>query len=246
MVRKRHITGIIVILLLATACSKTNPGDCFMNTGSITTEVRTVSPFSYLHMMNNVDVFITYAPDYAVEVRAGKNIISGIKTTVNGKMLSISNENSCNWVRSYDSPIEVYISVPRLDSVLYESSGNLTSVNKFIGDTIRLDVLEGAGSINLWVDMNRTRMNLHYGTADLNLKGHSHISYLYSAGYGPADLSQLQTEFTYMTNNSTNNCRINCDLELHVEIFNVGDVYYSGDPQEIHRNITGSGQLYKE
>ena len=246
MVRTTRTIGIIIIMLLAISCSKMNPGDCFKNSGSVSTQVRVASPFSYLHMKNNVDVFLTYTQEYSIEVRAGKNIIPGIKTSIEGNTLSISNENSCNWVRSYNSPIEVYIGLPRLDGIIYQSSGNLTSVNKFIGDSIKLDILEGAGSINLWIDMKKTRISLAYGTADVNVKGYSHLSYLYSDGYGPADLSKLQTEFTYMSSNSTNNCRVRARLELHVGISNVGDVYYSGDPLEVHRNITGTGKLYKE
>ncbi len=246
MVRTQRTISLLIITLLAISCSKTNPGDCFKNTGSVSTEVRVATPFSYLHMNNNVDVFLTYDQNYAIEVRAGKNIIPGIKTTIQGNTLTISNENTCNWVRSYNSPIEVYISVPKLDSIVYQSSGNLTSVNQFVGDSIKLDVLEGAGSINLWIEMIKSRINLSYGTTDLTIKGYSHINYLYAEGYGPADLSELQTEFTYMTNNSTNNCRVRSRLQLHVEIFNVGDVYYSGDPQEIHTDITGTGKLYEE
>ena len=160
MVRIGRIISIIIITLFAISCSKTNPGDCFKNTGSVSTEVRVATPFSYLHMNNNVDVFLTYDQNYAIEVRAGKNIIPGIKTTIERNTLTISNENTCNWVRSYSSPIEVYISVPKLDSIVYQSSGNLTSVNQFIGDSIKLDVLEGAGSINLWIEMIKSRVNL--------------------------------------------------------------------------------------
>jgi len=223
-----------------------NPGDCFKNTGSVTTETREITPYSYIHMNNNVDVFLTHSPEYSIEVRAGKNIIPGIKTELSGKTLTISNENTCNWVRSYDSPIEVYLGLPQIDSIVYQSSGNLTSLNKFSGEEIKLDVLEGGGSINLWLDMVRSSMNLHYGTVDLTIKGYSHIMYLYSGGYGPADLSGTNTEFTYMTNNSTNNCRVKANNTLQVKIANVGDVYYSGDPLEISKIITGDGDLYKE
>ncbi|HSG68643.1 MAG TPA: DUF2807 domain-containing protein [Bacteroidales bacterium] len=239
------IVWSFMIVMLA-SCSKMNPADCFKNAGQVSTESRPAESFRYLHMQNNVDVFLTYSNEYSIEVRAGKNIIPGIKTRISDNTLTISNENTCNWLRSYDSPLAVYLGVPLLDSIVYQSSGNLTTLNKFAADSIQIDVLEGAGSIDLWLDTHKSRINLHYGTVDLKVRGHSHISYLYSAGYGPADLSSLETEFTYMTNNSTNICRVRARLELHVEIFNVGDVYYSGDPAEIGSWITGTGRLIKE
>jgi hypothetical protein len=236
---------LISLLFLAASCQKFDPGDCFTNAGPVSAEEREVSPYQYLHLKNNVDVFISYAQEYSITVRAGKNVIQGIKTSISGKTLTITNENRCNWIRSYDKPLEVYLGLPRIDSILYESSGNLTSLNKFTGDSIRLEVLEGAGSINLWLNMQKSRFNIHYGTVDLKVRGYSHISYLYSGGYGPADLRDLNTVFHYMTNNSTNNCFVRASLELQVKIFNVGDVYYYGDPASVSLEGDGSGKLYK-
>lgn len=241
----RNYIYIFIIMLISVSCGK-DPGGCFRSTGSITTETRQVEAFRYLQMENNVDVFLTYNASQKVEVRAGENIIPNIKSSVSNQTLTISNENSCNWVRSYDKPIEVYISTPVLDSIVYKASGNLTSTNQFEGDSIKLDILEGAGSINLWLDMRRSIFNLSYGTADLTVKGYSHISQIYSEAYGPADLRDLRTEFTYLTNNSTNNCYVWATLELECIIENVGDVYLWGNPPTVAKWGSGSGVLYKQ
>lgn len=244
--KTKHSIMLILILLFSSSCEKFQPGDCFKNTGEITEESRELTAIKYLHMYNNVDVYVKYDPNYSVLVKAGKNVIPGIKTSVSEQTLTIENVNSCNWVRSFDNPIEVYISTPELDSIVYQSSGNLIFTNQFVGDSIKIDVLEGAGSIDLWLEMVKSRINLAYGTADLNVKGHSHLSYLHSEAYGPADLSALNTEFTFMTNKSTNNCRVRARLELDVAIYNVGDVYYSGNPNIINADIAGPGKLIKE
>lgn len=238
-------TLYILVLFLAASCSKINPGDCFKNSGATTTESRDITEFRYLHMQDNVDVYITYSQDYAIEVRAGKNIIGGIKTEVSGQRLSIRNDNSCNWVRSYDRPLEVHVKTPVLDSIVYMASGNLTFTNQFRSDSIKLDVLEGAGSISLWLDMQRSKFNLHYGTVDLNVKGYSNVSFLYSGGYGPANLRNLSTAFSFLTSNSTNNCYIRASLELEATIQNVGDVHYWGDPATLSLDRSGSGNFIK-
>ena len=245
---REHVKIAVMIFAatLSAACSKLNPGDCFKNAGPVSTQTRSAESFRYIHMKNNIDVFITYGQEYGIEVRAGKNMMTGIKTEIDNRTLTISNENTCNWLRSYDSPLEVYITTPAIDSIVYMSSGNLTCLNTYAADSIQIDVLEGAGSINLLLNTKKSVVNLHYGTVDLTMKGHSHLNYIYSAGYGPADLSKLDTEFSYLTNNSTNNCRVRARLELYVEIHNVGDVYYSGDPAEIKSWITSTGKLIKE
>ena len=241
----RNYIYIIVIVLVTVSCGK-DPGGCFRSTGSITTEPRTVESFRYLQMENNVDVFVTYGSSQKVEVRAGENIIPNIKTSVSGQSLTIRNENTCNWVRSYEKPIEVYITTPVLDSIVYKASGNLTFTNQFVGDSIKLDILEGAGSINMWLDMRRSMFNLSYGTADLTVKGYSHISHVYSEAYGPADLRNMSSDFTYLTNASTNNCYIRANLEVECIIENVGDVYLWGNPPTVAKWGSGTGQLYKQ
>lgn len=242
----RVVILFLMIGLIALSCSKMNPGDCFKNTGPVTEEERDVSAFNYIHMQNNVDVFVSQEQSYSVTVRAGKNIIPGIKTNISGRTLTISNDNTCNWVRSYESPIEVYLGVPKLDSIVYESSGNLKFLNQYQADSLKLDVLEGAGSIDIWVNTHRSWFSLQYGTADLTVKGYSHINYLYSGGYGPADLRDLNTTFNYVTNNSTNNCFVRSEYTLEVIIPNVGDIYYWGDPPIVTMEITGEGKLYKQ
>ena len=246
MVKLGRATGIILIFILGVSCSKIQPGDCFKNTGTITVESRNTPPFTNIQMNNNVDVFLTDNPNHTVEVRAGKNIIPGIKTEVSGNTLIISNENTCNWVRNYESPIEVYLGMPQVDSIIYQASGNLTSMNQFTCDSIYLNVLEGAGSIKLWVNVRISMISLQYGTADISYKGYSHISYLYSGGYGPVDLSQMNCEYSYVTNNSLNNCKVRSNLSLEAEIHNKGDVYYSGDPAYVSSWETSTGKLIKE
>lgn len=246
MSRKLHIIPLMVILLLAGSCDKMNPVDCFTNSGPVTTEERGSSSFRFIEMNDNVDVYLSYSPEYSIEVRSGKNIIPGIKTDIENETLRISNENTCNWVRSYKTPIEVHVSAPVIDSIVYQSSGNLISSNQFINDSLKIDVLEGGGSIQLWVDLTKGFFNLHYGTVDLNIRGSVHINYLSSRAYGPANLQDLETEFTYMSTYSTNNCRVRATNTLHVTIMNVGDVYYSGDPEFLQLDRQGDGNLYKE
>jgi hypothetical protein len=242
----RKISLLFIIAMAISSCSKVNPGDCFKSNGPVTSEEREVSSFTYLELKDNVDVYLTYAPEYRITVRAGKNIIPGIKTELSGYSLTISNENTCNWVRSYESPIEVYLSFPKIDSIHYMASGNLSSTNQLVGDSLNLDVLEGAGSINLWIHMKRSWFYLHYGTADLTVKGYSHINHLYSEGYGPADARDLNTVFSYVTNKSTNDCFVRSSLELEATIDNVGDVYYWGNPPTVSRSGSGSGSLIEQ
>ncbi len=235
----------IFILLLIFSCEKYNLGDCFKNTGEIISEERSLSEFSSILLKDNINLILTYGNEQSVIVEAGKNLMSSIHTEVNDKQLTISNISSCNWVRSYDKPINLYLTSNTLDSIIYRSCGDITCTNTLEYDTLLIQVMEGCGSINLDLNTQKVLLKEIYGTVDFTLKGKTFTSYIYSAGYGPFNCSELETNNTFVVNKSPNDFYVKASDILEVTIDNLGNVYYSGNPAKIYSTITGEGKLIK-
>lgn len=244
---KQKIKTIISIflLLLIFSCEKYNLGDCFKNTGKIISEERSLSEFSSILLKDNINLILTYGNEQSIIVEAGKNLMSSIHTEVNDKQLTISNTSSCNWVRSYDKPINLYLTFNILDSIIYRSSGDITCTNTLECDTLLIQVMEGCGSINLDLNTQKVFLKEIYGTVDFTLKGKTFTSYIYSAGYGPFNCRELETRNTFVVNQSTNDFYVKASDILEATIDNLGNVYYSGNPAKICSTITGEGRLIK-
>ena len=75
--------------------------DCLKSTGDIIKEQRFVKDFTTLVVHDNIFVTLTQDTENSLEVEAGENLLSLIKTDVDGGTLTITNDNSCNWVLSY-------------------------------------------------------------------------------------------------------------------------------------------------
>jgi hypothetical protein len=234
---------VLLISVVFYSCKK-DPGDCFKSTGEVIKEERQFEDFSTIVLNDNIDLLLIPSNSNTLTVSAGKNIMSKIITETKGDTLVISNNNSCNWVRSYSVPIEVSLPVNHLNEIIYQAIGNINCSDTIFSDSLSINVIEGAGDINIITNSYLSRANIHYGTADLKLRGVCVLSFVYSVSFGLVDNRELKASQIYAITKSSNDIYLNAQNILSIEIGNIGNVYYKGNP-EISLSGSGSGQLLK-
>lgn len=240
---------ITVLLLLAVCffhgCQK-DDGSCITSTGKITRENRTALPFHYVEVNDNINLFLTQdTAFYSIVVEAGENLIQGITTETDSGRLVLRNRNTCNWLRSFSVPVNVYLTFSKLDTLVFQAAGNVTCSNHWTNDSIVVNIVEGAGNISLKLDIFKSVIQIHYGTVRLDASGFSQVTFISSQGYGPFHAEELFSKFTYVYTFSPNDVFVYASEQLGVEIGNIGNVYYLGDPKDISANIYGKGKLIK-
>jgi hypothetical protein len=231
--------------LLLIRCGK-DDGICVGSTGKIITETRPVSIFNYIEVYDNINLILTQDTNrIEVMVEAGENLIDGITTEITNKRLSIKNQNSCNWLRSFEVPVNVYITYKQLDTLVTHAAGNITGTNAWTNHEIVFIVEEGGGTIDLSLNVFKSYLEVSYGTFALNFKGYSQVTYISDIGYGPLNAEMLDSKFTYIYTGSPNDIFVTASVEITAEILNTGNVYYRGDPTQISTQSSGSGKLIK-
>lgn len=213
------------------------------STGDKITEYRNVSGFSKITLHNNVDLILHPGKPFECKVTAGENLLDLVTTEVDQGTLTIRNKNKCNWVRSFKNKFTVELSLPSIQYIYYTGSGNITCADTIRESLFNMDGWTCSGSISLLFNCSTTWLSLHTGTADLKASGFSGVSYVYNSGSGPMECSRLQTGYTYVTNASTNDCYIQVTKELGAKIVLQGDIYYSGTPYKVEKEILGDGTL---
>lgn len=236
------IMPMLAILAFASSCAKEG-GNCITNSGTVIRQARYVGDFDSIAVYDFVDVFIRQDTLNAVEIEAGQNIISGITTRVENRKLILRNLNECNWLRSYNKPINVHVAVKNLRGIYYESSGNVTSVNTITSPLLALDVWGGCGTIDLELNLYEGFFIQHMGTADIRLRGNCSISSIYAGDYGPVRCDELQTGYTFINNYSSNDCYVRASQYLEATIGSIGNIYYTGNPDTLKTHILGSGAV---
>lgn len=236
------VVFLLPVMIWITSCAK-DGGNCLTNSGPVILQDRIISDFDTIAMYDFVDVVLTQANENHVTVEAGQNIISGITTEVQNRVLVIRNHNTCNWLRSYNKPIIAHVSVKNLRSITYNSSADVTCTDTIRTPLLMIDTWGGCGTIDLTVKVNEGFFISHLGTADIRLRGVCNICSIYAGGYGLVQCSGLETGYAYAKNYGTNDCYVKTSKYLEATIGSVGNIYYSGNPGTLLTYIYGTGAV---
>lgn len=245
---KKIIIQLLVCCMVAWlgwSCKKTPVCECFEVAGKPTTATRNVAPFNQIYVDDNINVFLSVGPQQVI-LQGGGNLLENIATNVSGGVLTLQNNNICNWWRSYKkSIITVYISSPDINFITSNGIGTIQSTDTLTYDTLQVQTIS-AGDINLMV-RNKIVYAHMFGTSDLTITGKTNAfecNFFGGTGFVYAD--QLISGYTFISNSSTGDCYVNSNGGLDVTIFKDGNVYYSGSPTGITCKTYGAGQLIKE
>jgi hypothetical protein len=235
---------VMAALLLTLAACEKDEGICGGSTGKIITQDRVALPFHYVEVYDNINLILTQDTSFnGIKVEAGENLIDGITTEIQKGKLVIRNKNTCNWLRSFEVPVNVYLTFTKLDTLIFSAAANINCTNEWTNEIIYFDVMEGSGQINLKLNVFKSYIMIRYGTTTVNITGFSQVTFISSQGYGPLHAEDLYSKFTYVYTFSPNDVFVNAIVELAVEIKNIGNVYYRGDPESIITIISGKGKL---
>ena len=236
------ITILVMLLFFTTSCKKNSIIDCFNSTGPITMVERPLTGFHTIILKDNINLVLVHSDTMMLKLEAGSNLMNKIITEIKDSTLTLENNNSCNWVRDFSKPVNVYLDMTLLDTLKYMSIGNVTCSDTVRNQFIQIDVHEGSGTISLLLNQNICVVNLHYGTADIVLYGKSNSCYFYQNSFGRINAIDLEAGSVYSRNWGSNDLYLYAKKFLSIEIKNIGNVYYRGNPQ-INSTITGSGKL---
>lgn len=235
-----------VTLCFSYACNKKNTFNCFTPAGKYTTEHRSLPSFHSIVIQDNIDVYLTQNSEYTAVVKAGKNLISNIHTEVKNETLYISNENKCNFLRDPKKKVEAYIHLPELRYLKHIGSGNISTLNTFVQDTLLLRI-ESPGDVRISVQTNYTGGSTH-GNGDLYISGGTNYFYYYYNGTNYIHAENLKiNNYTYLESHSVGHAYVNINnAGMDAALFSNGNIYYSGNPIFLNYYTRGKGTVIKQ
>lgn len=251
MKKLKHILGLVLLLGVFNACKKENAGDCFKSSGKAEISDRALTAFKKIRVEDRIDVFVTQNADFDVKVEAGGNIIGNIKTEVKDSTLYISNINKCNFIRHpKNSIVKVFVSLPYLIFLRNGGVGTVYLENEFKQDSMYVS-LANSGDIHLNVNLNYLHTSTH-GNGDIYAKGVVDYSNHYTNGTNYLRLKDLIIKNRIDLNSYTiGHCYINAPTNMagglmKIEIWEAGNIYYSGNPDSLNLTRKGKGELIRE
>ena len=238
--------GLALMVGLST-CSPGHGTDCLKSTGTIVTQRREVDAgLITVTAFDNVDLRLVQDTQTYAEVRAGDNLISDIVLTRKGNALEINNTSTCNWARSYDTPREVTLHVPRISNVFLRGQGNTSTVGQFEQDTIFFHLI-GAGDMDLNLKTRQLFLD-QYELGDITVQGSAERMDFTLGGSGRLFAQGITPRICYFktTRDSDGDAHVRASDNLGGTIAGNGTLYYGGSPTVIDIAVTGRGSKKAE
>ncbi len=232
----------MLLCIFLSSCNKENAWDCVKTAGETTTELRYLTDFDKIVIYDKIDVFLIADSVSYVEVKSGKNIIPKLTTEVENNELTIKNENRCNWVRSFDIPVEVYVHYVNIKQIDARGAGNIITRNTIITDRLLINAWESVSTIDIDIETDYLKAALHTGNADLNVSGKTKKVYFYVNPNGYLNALGLESDYLSITSNSPADSYVHADKSFIAVLNYVGSVFYTGSPTYLYIEENHSGK----
>ncbi|UOQ70323.1 head GIN domain-containing protein [Hymenobacter cellulosilyticus] len=229
--------------LLFGGCGEGHEMDCLKSTGKVITERRELESFEVITAYDNVDVTLVQDAETYAEVRAGKNLQEDIELRVEHGELTIRNTSRCNWMRTYDTPREVTLHLPRIHDLFLRGYGNMRTAGNFRADTLFCHLV-GAGDYDLDITSEYLNMDM-YELGNYHLRGRADDFKLLVGGSGSLYASGLLSQrcsFTF-NHDSDGDAHVTTSDYLGGTHAGTGTLFYYGKPQQTGIKLTGKGKV---
>ena len=235
---------IISILLLSLGCNKPDAPDCFTRAGSVVEETRSLESFSRIDLHDLIELTIVEDTSSTFAIVTGnENLLDKIVTDVDGDVLTIDNENSCRFVRSFKNKVSIELHTSKLSALINYGQGKIQSTNQLKADIFFYEQNHGVGDVDLTLEADSVSIVCHTGIGNVKLSGTTRVVGLFNGGYGEIDARELQSEQAFVNNSSINDIYVSFSEYLFAHIGLEGNIYYSGPPESVDPSMEGSGEL---
>jgi hypothetical protein len=238
----RKLFACLLFPFFFLSCNKENSPDLFKTTGVMQTVWRSPGKFHHVYLDYRTHLLIKQDSAQEISVRAGKNLLPRIETSIRNDTLFIHNNNRFNFVRNFRDSVIVSLFVPTLRSITYKSSGSVQTIGQLNMPSFDLTCRDGSGQINLNLHTDSLSLYFHTGPADMRLDGSTDYLYLYSAGQGFIQLQNCVANLAQVDSRGSGDCFVHASTRLLADINGAGNVNYVGNPGILVKGA-GPGRL---
>ena len=145
---------LLVFLLVSCGISE----DCFKGNGNQVTQTFLLENFSKIKVYDGVGLVVKEGSNYEVKVVTSDNIIDDIDVKLNGDMLVVKDNSTCNIARDYGQTT-VYVTAPNLTEIHSKTDQEIRSDGVLNYSDLKLfsiDISDGAGTGDFRLALNST------------------------------------------------------------------------------------------
>jgi len=240
MKKSAFIISIVLYAISFYSCDNENALDCLKKPGEIVEQEVQLDSFNSIEAHDEMDIYLINSNEQKVIVKAGKNLISKINLNVEHEILTLSNDNTCNWIRSPENP-GIYIFSNDISGIGIFDFANIISE-----ESLKLDNLsifsDGTGNFEMNVDIDSLFVESIY-ISNFTFTGNAGFIDLILTGDSRFLAGNLLTGDIIIDHNGSNRVELFPINSLKGVVQSTGSVYFFHEPEILDVTIRGAGQL---
>lgn len=222
--------GLILFILLFIGCNKPDAPSCLMTKGKSSSEVIAYNSITHFEIYDHFNIQLIQDSLNYIELIGGANEIQNISIEVNEDMLSVKNENKCNFLRSLKTKPQLNI---HFEDIAYLGTYGYSNVNCL--DTLKLssfklECFKTNATHDITINADSLFLLYHLAGNTLQLAGESHYGYFYNAGNGWMHASDCILFNAGVHQESSGDVEINVTNKLNATINGDGNIKYLNSP----------------
>lgn len=246
------IVKYIVVLFLIIACDSEDAGDCFQKAGSIIQEEVTVSDFDKILVNRDIELIIKEGLTQSVIIETGTNLMNDVIAEVVDGKLTLTDNNTCNYVRDYGIT-KVFITSPNITEIRSSTQNDISSDGVLTYPSLTIlsedfgvpDTFTSA-NFNLQIDNNSFNVVFN-NLSNCFISGQTNsLRITFAAGTSRFEGRHLIAENVDVWNRSSNDMIVNPQQEITGKISGTGNVISVNTPPVIDVEEVYKGRLIFE
>jgi hypothetical protein len=230
MLKKVYFVCIVIFIVLI-GC-KSNSSDCFKQIGQIDSinYVFKNSPQN-INIYDIFDVILIQDSVFSIKIVTNKTLLDNINVEMNDTALEIKDLNKCYFLRNKNIKHKLYIHAPDLKEMLIMGVVNLITPDTINFTRFLIRVYSEVSFCNININCSEHFFfELWRVTGDFKISGKSTYFAILNHGQAYIDASNFQSNYVYIEQRSSGDIKISVSDFLSANIFDIGNVYYIGNP----------------
>ncbi|GAB4487864.1 MAG: hypothetical protein OHK0045_08890 [Raineya sp.] len=184
--------------------------------------------FSKIYVYDNISVELIEGE--AIYVEAGEHLLPLIQTEWQAdSSLVLRNKAQCNWLRSYQTPVKVFVGAKNLGLIRWESYGNLEANRKVSVGYLQVETLGVNPIVKLNIEAIGLYLFANVGT-DFQLSGKTSELGVFMMGYSRLNALDLEAQRVSVRQESSNHIWVKANEKIEGSILSFGNVFYQALP----------------
>lgn len=234
------------------SCDSETTGDCFQKAGSIIQQEVVVSSFDKILVNRDIELVIKEGGTQSVTIETGKNLMNDVTAIVVDGGLTLTDNNTCNYVRDYGIT-KVYITSPNISEIRSSSQYTISSDGILTYPTLTIfsenfSVPDSfaVGNFDLQIDNETFRLvfnNLSNGFVSGKT---NNLDVQFYAGNSRFEGGNLIAQNATIFHRGTNDMILNPQQSLTGVLRSTGNVFSKNEPPIVEVEVLYKGRLIFE